>query len=249
MCFKYYSLVSLSIILIFLLSGCIPQDIEISRPEPPNLLTILTNPDIVSIDEALNVCASKSEGFIISNSTGSDQENHFDIKIEYYTKEFGSEVYLLATDELMLVGTADLRSKEFTLEEIQNLFSGLNNFDGNNSNLWSYPDKHPYRQKFFDALSIDLQNSRTYLVSDAESMFNAISTQQNGIGYLPKSWFSPGLSQFILGKPANNDLDLSLQIVAEVADIANPHVYTMIDCLQNGEGHAILRATFPNSNP
>jgi phosphate transport system substrate-binding protein len=150
---------------------------------------------------------------------------------------------LIAWDEVVLVLHPSNPVSYLTTEEIENLFSGQIDNWGQirgthlDVQVWvgmNGDEAHHAFQSYF--LSDASLLSTAHLAPGPQAMFEAVSSEQGAVGYLPQSWVTNDVNVLPL------DIRLPVLALANAEPMGAPRM--LLSCLQDSSGQGIITDHF-----
>lgn len=186
-------------LLMILFSACSPLVTATPKPSP-QAVTVSFTTTLRPWIEVLNQCAiDHPEVALITQETSlSDpafQEADVALWFGKTTQEFSGYAVSLGADEMVVIAGEDINFQNLTQAQLRQLYTDPDSI----FHIWTYAEQNELR-KIFDQtiLKEATLSSEIFLSPNPAAMLEAIQTDSQAIGYIPKSWLTSDVNQISL---------------------------------------------------
>jgi hypothetical protein len=192
----------LLIALVFLLSACgSPQE---STPAPtPQAINIIYPPSLQPWADRLSNCANKNPlvGLYIFPSAQPVMDilpNQIILELNPTDQQMESaSLYQVGSEQIAIIVNQNNPLSKIKTDELRSIFSGQQKNwreeSGQPIQVWVYPQGDPVRTIFDQAvMQTSPLTTEAMLAPDPSAMLEAVSENENAIGYLPESFLNKG---------------------------------------------------------
>jgi hypothetical protein len=235
----------------FVFVGCSTPPLAKVPPSPQPIRVFLPS-SLEPVREALNICAVEHPEIALFTDSRStiDELTGSDIAIWWGDQPSQvSEAFQLADDQLVIIVNQENPVDELTADQLINLFSGRIEEWSEISEyqqpvmVWTFPDENQLGIAFQSAVLEGADYSLlSYFAPTPAEMLEAIKEQPGAIGFIPRSWLDSEISAIEVDRETSMRLTRPLLALTSL----NPRgaALILIDCLQSGEGQAMLSEKF-----
>lgn len=199
------------------LAGCQPGVTPIPVPSP-QVISLQVTPGLLSLQAYYEQCAvnQPNTGLVISTTATTALAPGNNLALRWWSSaDPGIFVAIVGQEELVMIVSHQNPLQTIQINDLQAIYTGTKRtWPGNQPTgevqPWTYPDGED-TSEVFDHVILNGTAPRkyTYLAPDPSAMQEAVSANQNAIGYLPRRWLTDqvkeiqiqGLSFENLSKP------------------------------------------------
>ncbi len=227
----------------FIFSACQPPKQATVSIQEPRLWEVAYPPALSWLEPAMNGCTLLMPGYglVVNQKPYSSLiPGEADITLAWGSPNtWPGNTYILGYDELVLI--VNLQNPQQLLNPVQlsHIFNGeikswgeikSGDPDEEKIEVWEYPPGNEIRSFFFSILGTSPQNPEALLAPDPSAMLQAVASNPNSIGYVPKRW----ASEIVKSIPIEGLEDILLRqpIVANTESEADEDIKKWLLCLQ-----------------
>ncbi len=253
---KLLFLKSFFLMLLTLATACAHAPVA-SPPATQQAIVVSLPASLEPLTLALRDCAANQPGislFIRDTNDNSVPGTDLNITLGDPDKPVGFAAILADEDIVVVLNQANTLASLSTTS-LRDIYSGqitqwgaLSSHQGA-IQVWDYPVSDPLQQAFDQAvLKGDPVTSMAYLAPSPSAMLEAITSNPQAVGYLPRAWLE-GDKVHAIKLEAEASVALRLPVLALAAGEPQGALRTFVACLQTGRGHTIIMQSYQAVKP